>query len=138
MLITPWLRFRWRAVARSATALAAAASLLLGGCTTIRNVPPPYVREAPQAAVVKVGDKVRVHTRSGQSVAFVVTAVDPESISGKNIRVPFAEISVLQVERVDALRTTGLVAGIVASLVVIAAIVAVATHGIAFMPSGPS
>lgn len=85
------------------TVLLVSIALCLAGCTTLRSVPIP--KEPAQNVEVKVGDRVEVLTRDAQLHRFDVTAVEPDAIRGKDIRVAYSDMQRLSVVRVDAPKT---------------------------------
>jgi hypothetical protein len=107
---------------RSIVAMLLGVSVLLSGCTTLRSVPVPAPGQSSQTVSVKVGDKVEVQTKSGEKLAFTVTAIEPEALVGKakeavnEMRVRYQDIASLQVERVDKVRTTVAVVAIIVVL----------------------
>jgi hypothetical protein len=93
---------------------------------------------APQPAdigsAVKPGDRVRVTTRDGQVLKFEVTrftesSLVGESSEGKSSDVPLAEITQLDLVEFSPGKSIGLVAGVLAGLLLIGAIM--------FMIQGP-
>jgi hypothetical protein len=114
---------------RRAVAMLAGVSVLLAGCVSLKNVPPPVPGQPAQAQAVKVGDKVQVLTQRGETYVFTVTAVETGALVGKveatakEVRVPFPDIASLKVERVDAVRTS--LAG-VGTILIIAGVLALA------------
>jgi hypothetical protein len=72
---------------------------LLGACacSSFRGVPLPEV--PTQRPAVQVGDRVRVTTRNGERLKFIVTAVDASALRGPDLRVSNREISMLEVQR---------------------------------------
>jgi hypothetical protein len=94
-----------------------------------------------QKLAVHVGDHVRVQTKAGQSHSFAVTQIQPDALEGKNIRISFKDIATIEVRRMDQSRKAELTGGVVVGVLVVAVVaglVVLLTHGIAFMPSGPS
>jgi PBP1b-binding outer membrane lipoprotein LpoB len=110
---------------RSIVTLLLGVSVLLSGCVSMQNAPVPTAGQ-PSSVVVKVGDKVEVQTRIGEMVAFKVTAIEPEALAGKDVRVLYRDILSLRVERLDKTRTTFLVVG---AIVVVAGALGVAAAG---------
>ncbi len=108
-------------------------SLLLSGCTTLRTTALPAAGGA-EGSQVKVGDSIVAHTGDGRAHAFKVTAIEPTAFVGKDDRVNFADLTKLEVRRIEPVGTTFLVIGGVA---LAAIIIVAASGGIAFMPSGP-
>lgn len=117
---------------RSIVAMLVGVSILLSGCVSMQSVPPP-VPGQPQTVSVKIGDKVNVQTKSGEKLAFTVTAIEPEALVGKakaavnEMRVHYQDIASLQVERVDKVRTAVVV---VVSVVVLVGVAIAASGGI--------
>ena len=110
-----------------------AVSVLFCGCTTLRSVPVPGPGQSSQTVAVKVGDNVELQTKSGEKLAFTVTAIEPEALVGKakkavnEMRVRYQDIASLQVERPDKVATTELV--VVILLVLAGGAIAVAHSG---------
>jgi hypothetical protein len=75
----------------------------LAACTSLQGVPmPPDPGKTP---AVKVGEKVEVTKKNGDIVQFRVTAVEPDALVGKDVRVAYSDIGILQVERTDPAQT---------------------------------
>lgn len=117
---------------RLGVAALVSASLLLTGCTTMQSVPVP--RQSGEPPAVHVGDQVEVQTKQGRTLAFQVTQIETAALIGKDVRVNFRDIAGLQLKRVDKTRTgaTIITVGLLTGLVILL------SHGVAFMPSGPS
>jgi hypothetical protein len=121
---------------RSLVALLTGVSVLFTGCVSMRSVPLPVSGQPAQTVAVKVGDKVQVQTRSGETFVFTVTAVESDTLAGKSepagkeVRVKYQDIASLQVERVDAVRTSLAGVGTVLIIVGVAALVFVLGGGI--------
>jgi hypothetical protein len=94
----------------------AGVSVLFSGCVSMKSVPVPAPGQ-PQSFTVKVADKVEVKTAMGEKLAFQVTAIEPEALVGKDVRVRYRDIVSLQVERVDKGRTTIAVVGTIVVVV---------------------
>ena len=69
------------------------ASVLLSGCTTLRSVPLPAPGQPSQTATVKVDDNVQVQLKSGEKLAFKITAIEPDALVGKDVRVKFQDMA---------------------------------------------
>ena len=114
--ITPITRFR------SILALLLAVSVLFSRCVSLKSVTAPAPGQ-PQTVSVKVGDKVEVQTKSGEKLAFTVTAIESDALVGKaqekynETRVRYQDIASLQIERADKVRTA---VAVVVSIVVLA------------------
>jgi len=106
--------------------------LLLSGCTTLQSVALPA--QGTQPLPVRVGDKVEVQTITGQTLAFVITQIEPDALIGSDVRVNIVDITGLKVRRVAKIRTGAMVVtvGLLAGLAILL------SQGIAFMPTGPS
>jgi hypothetical protein len=74
----------------------------LTACTSLQGVSMPTDGKTP---AVKVGERVEVTKKSGETIEFRVTAVEPDALVGKDVRVPYSDISILQVERSDPAQT---------------------------------
>ena len=96
---------------RFVIALLLGASVLLSGCTTMRNVAVPAPGQPHETLAVKVGDKVDLRTKSSERYTFKVTAIESDSLVGidpavgHEVRVKFEDIASVQVKRVDPART---------------------------------
>jgi hypothetical protein len=121
---------------KSLVALLTGVSVLLSGCVSMRSVPLPVSGQPTHTVAVKVGDKAQVQTKSGETFVFTVTAVESDTLAGKSesagkeVRVKYQDIASLQVERVDAVRTSLAGVGTVLIIVGVAALVFVLSSGI--------
>jgi len=124
------LRWRQALVSMAATTLVA-----VSGCSSFEEVPvhrpapvdqpAPAPHPAAQVPAVRVGERVQVTWLDGRKESFRVTAVEPDALVGKGVRVPYSDIAVLKVMRANGDRTAivvSTVAGIVLALVVTEAI----------------
>lgn len=68
---------------------------------------------------VQVGDSVVVTTRAGEQKKFKVTAVEPEALAGKDVRVAYADMASLSVRQTSVGKTTLLVALVVLGILTI-------------------
>ena len=100
----------------------------LGACTSLQGVPMPTDGTTPP---VKVGETVDVTKKSGGTVKFRVTAIEPDALVGKDVRVPYSDISILQVERNDPAQT-GATAWIVGGVVLVGLLI----YGLSHMSPG--
>ena len=73
--------------------------LLLSGCTTVQSVAMPTQPDQPFA--VHQGDHVQLQTKDGYVHSFTVTQIEQDALAGKDIRVKFQDIEVLQVKRMS-------------------------------------
>jgi uncharacterized protein YceK len=103
------------------------AGLLLSGCTTMQSVAVPT--QGAQVASVHAGDDVQVQTKGGQTISFVVTQVEPDALTGKDVRVKFEAIAGVQVKRVDKMQTAKVGAGVVGVALLVALAVGLSKMG---------
>jgi hypothetical protein len=116
---------------RFAVAILTGVNVLFTGCVSMRSVPLPVSGQPTQTVAVKVGDKVQVQTRSGETFSFTVTAVESEALAGKSepagneVRVKYQDIAGLQVKEVDVARTAaGVGVGVVVAIAAVALVIA--------------
>jgi hypothetical protein len=117
-----------------AHALLALLICLSAACTTMRPITADESGEKIRQAL-KPGDTVHVLTKTGVSRSFEVTAIGETSLAGKTVRMmgvgssdtwgapidmPYADIAQIEVRRVQALKTIGIVAVVVLADVAIA------------------
>ena len=88
---------------RTFVAMLASACLVLGGCATFQGVPVP--RQANERADVKVGETAEVTTRDGAKRQFKVSEVTDDALVGQGVRVAYADMTSLQVNRSDPSQT---------------------------------
>jgi hypothetical protein len=94
-------------------------------CSTIRTVDMAAEPAAPKQSLIHVKDKVTITTRSGTTQALVVTDVASEYIegieqdSGKVAHIELKEISKIQFEEIDGVKTAVLVLAIVGGIFVV-------------------
>jgi len=86
------------------------ASLLVTSCTSLHRVSVPGSETSSTVPSVQVGDSVVVTTRAGEQKKFKVTAVEPEALAGKDVRVAYADMASLSVRQTSVGKTTLLVA----------------------------
>lgn len=118
---------------RRCGALALAAVLAAGGCTSFKTVelPPGTLKEEIVAGnVVKPGDRIRVTRRVGEPVSFRVTGIRDGLLLGEGVSVAIEEIEALESREYSAGKTVALVGGISAATV---ALMLVALSSVAFM-----
>jgi hypothetical protein len=87
------------------------------GCTTMR--PAPATDAQSLANQIEVGDKIKITRRDNSDVAFKVSAVSAEGISGDGVLVAYSDIQQVQVREFSTGKTVGLVAGVVGILAII-------------------
>ncbi|HEY3488426.1 MAG TPA: hypothetical protein VGL10_10205 [Gammaproteobacteria bacterium] len=83
-----------------------------GGCTSLHTVN----MAGDQTAVMR-GDTVVVTTQDGRIQKFKVTAVTPEGLRGNQLHIPYSDMKLLQIRRMDTQKTLWLM-GIVAAGVI--------------------
>jgi hypothetical protein len=91
-------------------AFVCAAGLLMTSCTSLHRVSVPGSETNSTVPSVQVGDSVVVTTRSGEQKKFKVTAVEPDALAGKNVRVAYGDMASLSVRERSVGKTTLLVA----------------------------
>ena len=101
-------------------------SYLLTSCTTLEGRPVPAPGTPQTQTIAQVGNRVVVTTKAGETKAFKVTAVEPDALVGKNVRIAYADMSTLSVKRAKARQTVITVLAIV--LVIAIAGTAIASH----------
>jgi hypothetical protein len=104
---------RWQ----RAIALVCISSFLLTSCTELRTVAIPHGESPPSWTEVRVGDKVVVTTKTTKKT-FTVTAVEPNALVGKGVRIPYDDMATLDVKYIRRGATTALVITIVAIVVI--------------------
>lgn len=96
-------------------------SLSLVGCTSMRPLSPGD--SGQWRGQVQVGDDVSVAASNGKTYLLTLTDVDDQKIVGigdnKKVTIRYEQIKVLEVRKVSALKTTGLVVGGLAVLWVV-------------------
>jgi len=95
------------------------ASLLVTSCTSLHRVSVPGSETSSTVPSVQVGDSVVVTTRAGEQKKFKVTAVEPEALAGKDVRVPYVDMASLSVRQTSVGKTTLLVALVVLGILTI-------------------
>jgi hypothetical protein len=85
-------------------------------CTSMQTVTMPGRTQVP---AVSVGEDVAVTKVDGQKLRFKVTAVEPDALLGKEVRVPYQDIAILEVRRHDR-NETGTVVAVVSGALVVA------------------
>jgi hypothetical protein len=100
-----------------AIALLVLTTFLSAGCATVQPVAITVPAQSGPAPSVNVGESVVVKTADGQTRRFTVTAVEADALVGKDVRVPYAQMSTLEVERAGHRKlSTGAIIGIVAAV----------------------
>ena len=87
------------------------------GCTTMQPVPATDTQSL--ANQLEVGDKIKITLLDNSDVAFKVSAVSAEGISGDGVLVAYSDIQQVQVREFSTGKTVGLVAGIAGILAIV-------------------
>ena len=87
------------------------------GCTTMQPVPATGTQSL--ANQLEVGDKIKITLLDNSDVAFKVSAVSAEGISGDGVLVAYSDIQHVQVREFSTGKTVSLVAGIVGFLAIV-------------------
>jgi len=92
---------------------------LCAACTTMRPVPVDTVGSQIRSQV-QAGDTVRVLTQDNRSETIQVTALGDTALvgtaAGARVEVPYQAIQRLEVRQVSGAKTTGLIIGVVAAI----------------------
>ena len=114
---------RWK----RAIALLTVAAFLTTGCTSLQNVPLTQRDQTIARPDVKVGESVVVTKKDGAKQKFTVTSVEDSALAGKNVRIAYADMASLDVQRADGphVNTKTILIGVL----VVGAIAAVAGGG---------
>src|ERR1043165_5272094 len=73
----------------------------LVGCATLESVPINRSRPQELQAQLAVGDTVHVRLQSGDQRQFRIVALEPDAIVGRDYRVPYKDIDLLEIKTVD-------------------------------------
>ena len=104
------------------------ACMVMAGCTSTRHVPFGNL-PANEAPALDAGETVRVVLKSGQVRRLKIAAVDHDTITGRDldsagsgvsIQLALADVQTMEVRHVNSGRTTALVLGILAGVVLLA------------------
>lgn len=94
--------------------------LMLQGCTTMEPVVTRPADVAPQIrAHLAVGDDVAIVTADGVKHRFKITAVDANTISGRNVSIPIDTIVGVKSREFSAGNTAALAGGLVLTTLVL-------------------
>jgi hypothetical protein len=80
----------------------------------------PEAAASQGQAAVEVGDTVVVDTKAGETKTFKITAIEPDALFGKHVRIAYADMKSLSVKRVSALRVVGIVLAVTVVVVLVA------------------
>ncbi len=95
---------------RKFSSLALVACILVSACTTLQPV--NITEEAGRGTITK-GDTVVVTTDSGQIHTLKVVDITADGLHGKDLSIPYTDIRLLQIRRVDMQKTIWLTVGVI-------------------------
>ena len=81
-------------------------SFLVTSCTSLHRVSIPGSETSAAVPAVQAGDSVVVTTKTGGEKKFTVTAIEPDALVGKDVRVLYADMASLSVKRSSTGKTT--------------------------------
>lgn len=90
--------------------LAALCALVICGCARLQ---PVNVAQEPERGAVNRGDTVVVTTETGEIHTFTIVDITEGGIHGREFSVPFSEIRLLQIRRLDTRKTVLLTLGVI-------------------------
>ena len=101
-------------------AFVCAASFLVTSCSSLHRVSIPGSETSASIPAVQVGDSVVVTTRTGEEKKFKVTAIDPDALVGKDVRVLYADMASLSLKHYTTSNTALaiLIIGAIAAVVI--------------------
>jgi len=106
-------------VSRRLIAAILVGALTFAGCTSMKTIRPAIPGEPPFGPV-KRGDTVVVHTRDGERARFVVRQIDGQTlIAADGRRYVRSDLSLVQRKAVNGWKTTELIVGIAAGVLVV-------------------
>jgi hypothetical protein len=111
---------RWQ----RAIALLCVVSFMLTSCVSLESVAIPSGESPPAPSPVAVGDTVVLVTKTHETKTFKVTAVEPDALLGKGVRVAFADMTRLDLKRYRKGATTAAVLAVTATVLVIGGAIA--------------
>jgi uncharacterized protein YcfL len=86
---------------KRAAALLTVAAFLTTGCTSMQAVPLTAGAQGVARPDVKSGESVVVTKKDGTKQSFTVLKVEDDALVGHNTRVPYTDMSSLEVKRAD-------------------------------------
>jgi hypothetical protein len=95
-------------------------------CTTLNQVSIPGTETTAAVPAVQVGDPVVITTRTGEKKKFKVTAIEPDALAGKSVRVLYTDMANLRVK--ESSMSTG--AAVALALVVLGILIVVGADAI--------
>jgi len=112
---------------KRAGALLTVAAFLTTGCATVENVPLMHAGQSISRPDVKIGESVVVTKKDGSKQKFAVTGVEDAALVGQNVRIPYADIASLDVQRGDGMHIGK--KGLIIGAVIVGAIAVAAASG---------
>jgi hypothetical protein len=85
-------------------------AIFISGCA---NLQPVNIAEASGRSAVAKGDTVVVSTHSGETHRFKVVDITADGLHGKMISIPYSDMRLLQIRRIDTQKTIWLTLGII-------------------------
>jgi hypothetical protein len=105
-------------------AFACIVSFVVTSCTSLHRVSIPGSETSASVPAVQVGDSVVVTTKTAEEKRFTITAIEPDALVGKDVRVPYAEMASLSVRKPNGGKTTLAVVLIVLGILIIVGVAA--------------
>lgn len=104
---------------------AVALVFMLGGCATMEYVPINRSRPETVQTQLAVGDTVHIRLQNGDEWQFKVTALEPDTIVGRDVRIAYRDIDLLEIRTVEVEGPVkvGLALGALALVYVAAAVI---------------
>lgn len=104
---------------KRAIAFVCAMSFLVTSCTSLHRVSIPGSETSSAVPSVQVGDSVVITTKAHEQKKFKVTAVEPDALAGKDVRVAYADMASLSVGESSIGKTSLVVALVVLGVLII-------------------
>jgi hypothetical protein len=102
-------------------------SINLIACSSLRAVPDWHAQNAAalpiERPLFKVGDEVRLGTQANTQTTLLLTAVDPDALTGiepeskQSVRIPLDQVTTVDVRRFDGLKTALLVVLVIVGII---------------------
>jgi hypothetical protein len=89
---------------------------------SLQPVSIPSGASPPSLPAINPGDTVVVTTRTPKKMKFVVTSVEADALVGKEVRVAYADMTTLEVQRLRKGATTALLVAVVFAVLTIVAV----------------
>jgi hypothetical protein len=102
-------------------------SINMIACTSLRAVPDWQTQNAAalpsERPLFKVGDEVRLGSQANNQTTLLLTAVDPDALTGiapeskESVRIPLDQVTAVEVRRFDGVKTALLVVLVVLGII---------------------